>query len=184
MVDLVYGLTLHRPWPWCIFHGSKNADGTINEKDADYTKSLENRTWAPPVKVIGTRIAIHAGKRYNKDAANKLAAQVYGVRLPRKSFDEGIIGTAVICGVVIAPPSSLDRPAGQPVRLSLVMGEWGSVGPLGAAGWFSGPYGWLLDQRIALKTPVPCMGFQKLWRLPEFVVEQINAQSTMSTSLP
>ena len=47
------GLTLHQPWAWAIAHAGKN---------------VENRTWAPPAYMIGERIAIHAGKRFDEEA--------------------------------------------------------------------------------------------------------------------
>ncbi len=50
-----HALTLHRPWPWAIIHGSKR---------------VENRSWAPPAWLIGQRLAIHAGKRWDADGAD------------------------------------------------------------------------------------------------------------------
>ena len=40
-------ITLHQPWASLIAHG---------------VKTIETRSWAPPRRLIGQRIAIHAGK--------------------------------------------------------------------------------------------------------------------------
>ena len=44
----VKAITLHEPWASLIIDGHK---------------TVETRSWAPPVNLIGHRIAIHAGKR-------------------------------------------------------------------------------------------------------------------------
>lgn len=41
-------LTIWQPWASLIVHGFKR---------------IENRTWAPPADLVGTTIAIHAGKK-------------------------------------------------------------------------------------------------------------------------
>lgn len=41
--------------------------------------------------------------------------------------------------------------------------------------WFFGPVGWVLEGVKAIK-PVPCRGFQKLWRMPDEVRTNVLAQ--------
>ena len=49
-------LTLHQPWASLI---------------ADGRKPFETRSWAPPRSLIGRRIAIHAGRTVDPDAADQ-----------------------------------------------------------------------------------------------------------------
>jgi hypothetical protein len=62
----ILGLTLIRPWGWCIAQGHK---------------PVENRTWAPPDAAVGGFIAIHNGQKYDAEAARGIEA-VHGLTLP------------------------------------------------------------------------------------------------------
>lgn len=42
--------------------------------------------------------------------------------------------------------------------------------------WFTGPYGWVLDNIHPLKMPVPCKGMLGLWRVPPSKVAAIKRQ--------
>lgn len=53
-------LTLYRPWPNAIAH---------------HGKRIENRTWAPPGSIIGQQLAIHAGKKVDKEAVEELGIE-------------------------------------------------------------------------------------------------------------
>lgn len=46
--------------------------------------------------------------------------------------------------------------------------------------WFEGPYGWMLDGLVVLPEPVPCPGAQKLWRLPDDVMDAVRGQYRMA----
>jgi hypothetical protein len=46
---------------------------------------------------------------------------------------------------------------------------------VGQAPWFSGPFGWLLTDVVAIE-PVPCLGAQGLWLLPPDVERQVLAR--------
>lgn len=144
-------LTLWRPWPWAIFY-------PIGEQ----SKPVENRTWPPPRWIIGKQIAIHACKRYDEDSAEDIADFLEMNQLPKESFDQGIIGLAVvdrfISGGILG--SKPNRPGD----------------PLFKSHWYCGPYGWSLSDRILLPRPVPCRGAQGLWDIPLDVIEQIAKQ--------
>ena len=47
--------------------------------------------------------------------------------------------------------------------------------------WFFGPYGWVLDDVVAL-TPVPCRGRPHLWTVPERVRQAIKLQWPLNMS--
>ena len=113
-------------------------------------KRVENRPWKPWRSVIDTTIAIHAGLTYDEQAARMMRELgLYDPPLEKWCPKGAIVGTCRITGVV----EELDSP------------------------WFSGPFGWLLDDVVALDTPVPCKGKQGLWLVPEEVIETILRQT-------
>lgn len=145
-------LTLHRPWAWAVVHADKR---------------VENRTWRPPPSIIGQRIAIHAGKKWDEDAA-RLVGNVCGLDgLPPESRDEGIVGTARVVGVVEVNRSG-------PARMALTAGEW-NLWPVVNRIWFSGPIGWLLNDVRALPMPIPVRGRQGLWSVPPPIDTRLDA---------
>lgn len=144
---VTHALTLVCPWGVLIVEGPK---------------SIENRTWKPPVWIIGKRIAIHAGKKEDLVAgAGRILAdgaraglwfnhnETWRFRVVRGA----IIGTAVVAGFT-ADPSTL-TPAQRP--------------------WFFGPIGWILDDRRPLETPVPHKGALGLWKIQHELAERPEA---------
>lgn len=131
--ERIRGLTLIRPWAWAI---------------ACAGKDVENRTWEPPRAMVGGWLAIHAGKKWDQDAADSIA-NTFGVEVPGETEQPS--------GVIIAV-----------ARLAAVVRD--SESP-----WFGGPVGWTLDQVVQLPTPVACRGAQGLWMLPESVLERVHA---------
>jgi hypothetical protein len=116
-------------------------------------KDVENRTWKPWPSVIGTRIAIHAAAKvdhlYEAAAERHIARVAYhqllNADLARGPLPRGVIvATARVTGFVHESESPRSP-------------------------WFGGPYGWTLDEVIALPAPVPCRGAQGLWRVPDDV---------------
>jgi hypothetical protein len=146
----MYALTLHQPWAWAIAHGGKR---------------IENRTWTPPKWIIGQRIAIHAGKTLDKEAAEDLLYWRGG------GTCFGRHGPAVLED----PPGQYTL--GAFVAVATVKGYVTTIGEQHPqAGWFCGPRGWVLDDVVALGEPVPCRGRQKLWVVPGPELEQIEKQ--------
>ena len=114
---------------------------------SDFTKRIENRPWQPWKAV--RRVAIHAGKTYK----NFHALQI------RHHFDAAV-------------PSKQRIPLGAIVAVADIVGcVTESDDP-----WFSGPYGWQLDNVVKLPEPVECRGAQGLWRLPPGVQLRVEAQ--------
>lgn len=102
----IRGLTLQRPWEYAIFNLGKD---------------VENRTWRPPVSMIGQYLAIHAGQTYDKAGARWIE-QKFGLVIPETQG-------GVIVGVV---------------KLADVVTE--STSP-----WFVGPFGWVLAEKVAIE---------------------------------
>lgn len=116
-------------------------------------KRIENRPWKPWPAVIGTRVAIHAAAKV--DAVGEAAVEGWvrrhtGLALPpAASLPRGaIVATARVTGVVTESRSP----------------------------WFMGPFGWTLDEVIALPTPVACRGAQGLWTVPADALAQVIEQ--------
>lgn len=76
-------LTVHGVWAWCIMHAGKN---------------VENRSWAPPLKMVGKRVAIHAGQNAGDAASQERIRQQYGG--PKQYPKGAILGTVVLKGFI------------------------------------------------------------------------------------
>ena len=114
----------------------------------DLGKRTENRSWPAPGRVLGQVIAIHAGLTFREDNADWLAART-GRMLTRRTVPLGaVVALARVVEVVTERPEDP---------------------------WFFGPYGWVLDDVLAL-TPLPCLGRRQLWRVPGEVRTGIENQ--------
>lgn len=145
-------LTLWPEWAYAVAHLGKN---------------VENRVWAPPKNLIGSWLAIHAGKHiggkpgdeWTLDGLRELLnmAEELGRELP--TFDELIpqIKTSAV------------------VAVAKVVGVIRQPDPLG---WYNGEgsIGWKLDSIITLPEPVACKGNRGLWNLPPDVLALVRAQ--------
>lgn len=135
-------LTLHRPWAHAIAH---------------LGKSIENRSWRPPASAIDTWIAIHAGKKLDREALAELRAA--GFTVPDDGGPGGVVAVAHLCGDVEVERYYRGfplRPRGDRVRAVVAHGER----------WLSGPIGWCFDEVVTIAEPVPCRGAQGLWVIP------------------
>jgi hypothetical protein len=130
-------ITLIRPWAWAICHAGKR---------------VENRSWHPPLKVIGQRIAVHAGKKYDHRDAEWIQA-TFNVKVPAESLQPtGIVATALLSEIVM----DRDKPWTEHRR------------------WYFGPYGWVLEDVRPLPEPIPCRGAQGLWDVPADIAERLT----------
>jgi hypothetical protein len=135
MRDALPALTLHAPWAYAVAHLGKR---------------IENRTWAPPARLVGQRLAIHAGLH---ETQAEWAAVSSAARMTRDDLD--CARHDVARGAVVAT-ATLSGFTQEPVRDAL---GWTSL-------WWIGPVGWLLADVVTLPEPVPCKGRQGLWSLP------------------
>lgn len=145
----ILGLTLHQPWAHWMATG---------------VKRIENRDWPPPKWMVGRHIALHAGKTYDDDGA-AFIAETFPELVPPATYEHGaVIAVAKIEAVITRRPPGWEQqllasePALRPEDLR----------------WFFGAFGWLLVDAVQIE-PVPCRGMQKLWNLPDPVLEQVRA---------
>lgn len=143
-------LTLHQPWAWAIAHAGK---------------PVENRTWKPPRGVIGQRIAIHAGKRLDKAAVSDIEDLLMGEN-PGAFVQGAVVATARLDGYVHQGPGGRSL-WGVSVERACEALE---------SRWFVGPFGWVLEEVVALAEPVPARGAQGLWTLPADVAAAVERQ--------
>jgi hypothetical protein len=98
-------ITLHRPWPYAIFHCGKD---------------IENRTWQPNGLNPGDLLAIHAGKTWSDDGWDYI--RDIGHNCPAEgSHPIGIVGTVIFDGLKFP---GLPRDDPMPA-----IGDWG-FGPV------------------------------------------------------
>lgn len=142
-------LTLIRPWPYAIFH---------------LGKSVENRGWPPPDKVIGQRIAIHAGKKWDEDGYRFILDHVSYQEEAEKMTTLQYLSGAIEGTVVVDSYFHYKDDALIPGR--------------GYAPWAFGPYCWILKDPIELPKSVPCRGYQGLWNVPDKVEHEIAIQQS------
>lgn len=132
-------ITLYQPWAQLIIVGAK---------------LIETRSWAPPQWAIGTRIAIHAGKRIVEfpdqpeyREFNEAVARLLGTNWVKEVPRGAVVGTALLKGRRQVR-TLRDLPTGN----ELLFGEYGE-----------GRWLWELDEIEAFDTPIPARGYQGLW---------------------
>jgi hypothetical protein len=142
-------LTLWQPWAHIVASGLKR---------------IENRRWWRK-NVRGERIAIHAGKCFDAEAADRIYYEFGGPLLTNHRVELGaVIATAVVASVV---DNARDAAA--------LAGD-------DQARWFFGPFGWVLEDIVACD-PLPCRGRQGLWRLPDDVETAVKASSSADSGV-
>lgn len=142
-------LTLWRPWHFAILHLKQDP------------KRVENRPWKPWESVIGTRIALHAGRHWD-DGAPPVAC----TDDPR-SRDEGVVGTAIVRGWIRVEPL-LGIGVSHSPTLTLLEAQRHA-----SSHWYFGPFGWVLEDVRALSIPIACSGALGLWRLPAAIESEL-----------
>jgi len=146
-------LTLWLPWPWAMTR-------------AQPLKTVENRTWPPPSRLVGKRLALHAGKHW--DAAGYDFIRRLDPRCPARSAhpSAAIVAVVTVRGAV----RQSDEPDVNREVIGLGMSE-GTA--LCRSPWFFGPWGWLCTDLLVLPHPIPCLGHQGLWHVPNDIAAEI-----------
>ena len=153
-----WALTLHQPWASLISEG---------------LKTEETRSWPPPASIIGTRIAIHAGKQ-KIDADGRYLLNLLDDEGP--ALPMGVVvctamlaGTFQVLGVeqttgAVRIVKGSDRGALQPPYEADNYGDWSP-----------GRWIWCLEDVRKMKHPVPTRGYQKVWTMPLVVQQAVKS---------
>ena len=140
---IIKALTLHQPWASLVAGGYKK---------------IETRSWRPPAKVVGSRIAIQAGKK-QVAVTGPLAVAV-----------SSCLGhdwrSNLVFGAVIATVRVVDvRPTTDPDNPWLIAAAQESPVSFEAAfgDYSAGRWAWQLDDVEVLIEPIFSRGYQGLW---------------------
>ena len=150
----VYAITLHQPWASLIALG---------------LKTVETRSWPAPARLVGQRIAIHAGKRLVRQPGDAIERELR-VRLGenwRLTIPTGaVLATATLAGmtrVARIDPLSSHAVHDDSTEVGCAAGRGRTLidpwGDFSAGRWL-----WFLDDVEALPEPVPAGGHQGFWR--------------------
>lgn len=132
-------------------------------------KDIENRTWRPYVDIMGQRIAIHAGKMWNKSYST------WARRLTEHDTYDGPVVADLIQkaeGIRGAIVSTAVMTAWYDARTGTTSGGE-QARAIASNPWFLGPVGWLLTDFRYLPEPIPCRGAQGLWTVPPAIEAQL-----------
>ena len=149
----VYAITLHQPWASLIASG---------------IKKVETRPWPAPARLVGQRIAIHAGRRLIRRPGDAIEGELrarlgenWRVVVPTGA----VVATAVLAGT--ARVAHIDPLTGHAVHdpgaeVGCAAGRGRT--PIDPWGDFSvGRWLWFLDDVEALPEPIPAIGRQSFW---------------------
>ena len=138
-------LTLHQPWASLIAHS---------------VKTIETRSWAPPRRFIGQRIAIHAGME--RGVAGKLdptthraIMELYGVDWAKSMPRGAVVATALLSNTYQVKIRTGERVSLAGASHQLVADAYGDFSP--------GRWLWMLADVERLEPPFPVSGQQRLW---------------------
>jgi hypothetical protein len=175
-----YGLTICDPWAQAIIWGPKR---------------VENRTWCPPEKVIGERLAIGVSQTVDENAALSLRDRVSGgfglfdridwsshhdwiceqanehdvpATIGYRHHPGHIIGSVKVVGF-------LDERGDDPVAVHEEDSPQGcaSMWPSEVSddNWYVGPVGWALFDPEPLDEPAPVRGRPGVWHVGDQIRE-------------
>jgi hypothetical protein len=125
-------------------------------------KRFETRSWRPPGRLVGQRIAIHAAARRptaaELDALGGIVGDVLGGYWHRRIPYGAVVCTTVIAGCYQVTHWNGDRPA-----LSAI----GEIQDDGFGDYTTGRYCWELTDIAVYDPPVPAKGAQGFWNWPQ-----------------
>lgn len=158
-------LTLWRPWPWTIFD--------LPPGYGVDPKQIENRPWAPPPSIIGKPIALHAGKTFDDDSAESIAAELDAeltedglkLDLPDIVFRKELHPIGIVGLVTVARWFRFEKgrySGGEPPPRQTI--------------WTFGPCCWVLTNIRPLREPVFCKGAQGMWLVPPEIERRVREQ--------
>lgn len=151
----IFGLTLHRPWSWCLAHPDRFAVGKVCE-NREYSAHGYARKHGLDLK-RGDLIAIHAGLKWDDEGAAWIRS-TFDTSIPSKAQQPpGIVAVATLAAVT---------------RKTLEV--YGANGEAVRDPWAcEGMWHWYVDAVIPLFEPVPCAGSPGLWHLDHTTTVQV-----------
>ena len=148
----MHAITLHQPWATLIALGFKDK---------------ETRTWAPPKRLIGHRIAIHAAQRSPFKLVPADDNGTYSF-INVKAMPRGVVvATARLAwaGIVKSHYNKDEQAMVSCMTIPVVrrqkVFEHIPIDPYGD--YSVGRWVWFLDDVQPLKEPIPAKGKQKFW---------------------
>lgn len=134
-------LSFSQPWLWSILYRGKR---------------IENRSWAPPIDMIGQRIVLHAAKSWDKDAVGFMIGLGIPGPIPARQdiTKSALVGIATIDRVVTSPKTLADD----------------------QKRWFFGEFGWVLTEVQLFQCAMPATGKLGLWTLSDDQELFVNLQ--------
>lgn len=155
-------LSLSQPWCWAVLYAGKH---------------IENRSWQPPLAMIGQQICIHAAKSW--DGERKYHVKPGSHERWRAGELLTPTGYLLHLGILNAPGRRDLYAAGAIVGLATIdrVVTKPDTLPPDQRRWFFGEFGWVLTNVIAIPSPVPCAGKQGLWAVHSEIVGQIREQA-------
>lgn len=150
-------LSIHQPWASLIAIGAKR---------------VETRHWPAPASVVGTRIAIHAGKATDAIELGRAGAFYAALSGADRAGGLALFNGELPLGFVVATARlAACRPMDAAYLQTVPPGS-----PEHTFGHFAlERFAWELDDVAALEVPVPCRGMQKVFNLPADVDVQVLA---------
>ncbi len=155
---MMHALTVHQPWATAIALSDPRELGEIG-------KGVENRDWEPWRSIIGTHIAIHAGKKpFEAAEAIEVGRMLFGDDVTRPAWSGWVARLTVGYGSIVC----VARVAGfVHIRRSLRESQ---------RRWkIEGSVGWQLEDVRALQSPILIRGQQGLWVVPHDTEKQVRA---------
>ncbi|MET8006287.1 hypothetical protein [Nonomuraea glycinis] len=172
--DRMKAITVYQPWAWAIGRAAISPTG----------KTIENRPW--PTRHRGM-VAIHAGKKWDRDGATNTGVHLEWSEHLRAVPDRRTAGAGIEPGGQEFPTSAIIAVANlAAVHHSSACVRTSHLADLSpdsaytcspwAAGGAGGMYHWELANVRLLDEPVPCAGKQKLWDVPDDARPRVLAQ--------
>ncbi len=148
-------LSLSQPWLWAVLHAGKH---------------VENRTWQPPIAMIGQQILLHAAKSWDDK-------KLYPVHVAAQQIETMTpIGYLLYHGITAAPSRRDMYPSSSIVGIATIdrVVTKADTLPEDQRRWFFGPFGWVLTNVLSLPRPVPCKGGLGLWNVRDDIVAEVR----------
>lgn len=123
-------------------------------------KHIETRGWATTHR---GPLAIHAAKRWTPEERDTCThfARLHGLPELADPPRGAIIGVANI--VAVLPSEALEEGLSETER------SFGNYGP--------GRFGWLLEDVVAFRVPIPYRGMQGLFNVPDAIIDEAVADT-------